>query len=343
MLWGLEAFQVAWYYIHYGNDPLSVKSWVALLFLTGTTHEILLFVGVYRYLVRHFGDIDFISHQEAHMVCGTLLTSLASLLAQTFYAFRIYQFAERKSVKYGIPAILMPLILWEMGGGIYYVVKALQLPFIADLARLVNIGTSFTGASAAADVIIAATMSVLLYKRRTGVKKTDQMLTYLTIASINTGFWTAVLTLMTIIIAPATPTSDLYYLIPYLALPSVYINSVLCNLNIRQPLRRLHEDGPCISLPVLTNVAVADSGSNESGAGKMKFSERKGVKQSSTFGSGFTESSWPSSEPTQKEGERTLSPRTSSASSNFFDVDLRGECPPDQTTLSSSQGAEEHV
>jgi len=114
------------------------------------------------------------------------------------------------------------------------------------------------------------------------MKKTDRMLTYLILASISTGFWTAVLAIITIIVAAATPTTDFLYLIPYLALPSIYINSVLCNLNIRQPIRRFYEDGPCISLPVLTNDGAR---TQEPGLlGAMKFSEPKGVKETSTLG-----------------------------------------------------------
>lgn len=114
-------------------------------------------------------------------------------------------------------------------------------------------------------------MSSLLYNRKTGIKRylgiliidttliiwsrTDRLLTDLIIASINTGSLTALLAVAVIIVnifyslssfhllilvkkvCLATSSKKLIYGGPYFMLPTVYINSVLGNLNIRNSIR----------------------------------------------------------------------------------------------------------
>jgi len=238
MLWGLEAFQVVWYYINYPEDSTYLKIWVALLSGIGTSHEILMFIGVYRYLVRHFGDIKFlVTHPPVYFIAGILLTQIVSVLAQGFFIYRIYVFAQRKVIKYGLPLVISPFMIWEIVGSSLYVSKGLHFKSITEGAKIQDLGISFTAAGCAADILIVCAMCGLLYHRRTGTRKADQLITYLILASINTGFWTAVSSIAIMIIIPTTPKDHAIFLVPYLVLPSIYVNSVLCNLNIRQPLR----------------------------------------------------------------------------------------------------------
>jgi len=238
MLWGLEAFQVVWYYINYPEDSTYLKIWVALLSGIGTSHEILMFIGVYRYLVRHFGDIKFlVTHPPVYFIAGILLTQIVSVLAQGFFIYRIYVFAQRKVIKYGLPLVISPFMIWEIVGSSLYVSKGLRAESISGFAGIQYLGVTFTAAACAADIIISCTMCGLLYHRRTGTRRADQLIAYLILVSINTGFWTAVMSIAIMIILPITPIDHMIFMGPYLALSSLYINSVLCNLNIRQPLR----------------------------------------------------------------------------------------------------------
>jgi len=80
-------------------------------------------------------------------------------------------------------------------------------------------------------------MCWLFYKRRTGTKRTDKLLTELAIASVATGSWTALDSILIVILTTSTPSSAFLFAAPNFCFSSLYINTVLCNLNIRQFFR----------------------------------------------------------------------------------------------------------
>ncbi|KIJ06274.1 hypothetical protein PAXINDRAFT_20528 [Paxillus involutus ATCC 200175] len=77
-------------------------------------------------------------------------------------------------------------------------------------------------------------MCTLLAMGRTGFnEKTDRMLLRLILVSINTGLWTAVLALLSIILLVSLPATELVYAGVYYPLCTLYSNTFLANLNIR--------------------------------------------------------------------------------------------------------------
>ncbi|KAM5542340.1 hypothetical protein V8D89_003799 [Ganoderma adspersum] len=97
---------------------------------------------------------------------------------------------------------------------------------------------AFWGVQAAEDVLISLTLIFLLWQRRIsdGFRSTDRILYRLTVFIINTGVWTALCALFTIITLAAYPNVQIYVSLNFVVCP-LYCNTLLANLNARGFIR----------------------------------------------------------------------------------------------------------
>jgi len=93
--------------------------------------------------------------------------------------------------------------------------------------------------SVLADVMIAVSMTILLFKSKTGIARTDALINRVIRLVVETGTLTASMAIVTIILAnhPALR-ETLLYETPSINLTKIYANTFLMNLNNRVDLRR---------------------------------------------------------------------------------------------------------
>ncbi|KAF8968561.1 hypothetical protein BDZ97DRAFT_1799051 [Flammula alnicola] len=96
------------------------------------------------------------------------------------------------------------------------------------------------GAGVVADSLVAISLCVLLFKSRTGLQRTDSILTILMAFSINTGLLTSICALACLITYAIWPQRFIFMGI-YFALSKLYVNSLLASLNARGTLRSKDE------------------------------------------------------------------------------------------------------
>jgi hypothetical protein len=92
--------------------------------------------------------------------------------------------------------------------------------------------------AAATDIALASCMMYLLQSERSGFNSSDQLVGKLILFSFNSGFWTALVALATIITLVAIPLPNLVYPGVYSMLCPLYCNTVLANLNSRRFLQQ---------------------------------------------------------------------------------------------------------
>ena len=68
-----------------------------------------------------------------------------------------------------------------------YLAQAYHITSIWKLADLESIVTAFLTVEASIDTILAAALAVLLYKRRSGIQRTDTILNRMLVYSVGTG------------------------------------------------------------------------------------------------------------------------------------------------------------
>ncbi|KAF4622251.1 hypothetical protein D9613_009608 [Agrocybe pediades] len=88
----------------------------------------------------------------------------------------------------------------------------------------------------AADTIIAASLCTLLLKSRTGLKRTDSIITLLMAFSINTGLLTSICAIACLVTYAIWPQRFVFMGI-FFALSKLYVNSLLASLNARTAFR----------------------------------------------------------------------------------------------------------
>ncbi|KAJ3557529.1 hypothetical protein NM688_g1428 [Phlebia brevispora] len=99
---------------------------------------------------------------------------------------------------------------------------------------------------AVVDVMIASSLCFLLWRRRTGFRRTDTAINTLMIYAINTGAFTSCVSVVAVI-AYATMPNNLVYLGLLMILPKLLLNSLLANLNARPTLKG-HDTGDMVSI-----------------------------------------------------------------------------------------------
>jgi len=268
MLWGIAALQLVWYFVHYGEDPIFTKLYTLFLFAFGTAQIAVLFALNYVVLITHYGNVKFMLQVQPLGSANVSLVGVVSFLTQIFFVLRISKFAERPIFKYGVPLLLSPLIVYQFVALQLYIGLGVKLTSLTEGAKLEEYIISSFGVQSAVDISIAVIMCTLLYLRRTGLNRADRFLSDLILASIYTGACTALLAIAIIIIIQVTTRQQLTFATPFDMLPSMYINSVLCNLNIRKFIRK-HGQGKTDTPISLTSVRFR-SGSGNGGQGRSK-------------------------------------------------------------------------
>jgi len=244
VLWGVQVLQTVWYYVHYPADSITVKLFVAVLNVVGTTDSVIGVASIWQGAIRNSGLPPDIFTNPLLFV-RIPISGIVALFAQSWFVYRIFQFADVPLIKYGVPVLLAPLVIFQLVGnsivaGTWLHTSPGSNPLLAEVTTQNRVQKYIIGlysSTCAADIIIAFVMCYLLYRRRTGLRRTDRLLTNLALASINTGSWTAFDSILIVILTTSTPSSTFLFAAPNFCFSSLYINTVLCNLNVRQFFR----------------------------------------------------------------------------------------------------------
>jgi len=137
------------------------------------------------------------------------------------------------------------LTLSELGLAIAYTIKCFQDPFLVNLPNLKVLASFSLGAGVLTDVFTACALCFFLRKFRTGHKRSDTLVNTLTIYAVNTGAFTATISLLTLIFYDLRP-RNFQFMAFYFILSKLYAISFLCTLNTRKIIRGkgTEHDGP---------------------------------------------------------------------------------------------------
>ncbi|KAF7356994.1 hypothetical protein MVEN_01036000 [Mycena venus] len=250
-LHGVSCVQAWWYYTHQ-NDRWPLKLLVGAVMLFDTVHQALISHTVYTYLITNYNNGTELGQIVWSLLVEVLFNGLTALLVQSFLTVRIWRLSNGNLWLTGIALLL---VLGEFGCVLAYVAISLRLHTFAELAELKALSITVNALAAAGDFFIAAALTFLLHRSRTGFHRSDTMIRKLTIFAINTGAVTtfcAIGSLVSICVAGNTYIYILFFFCigrksPFLtifafllilpALPGLYCNSLLATLNARKSIR----------------------------------------------------------------------------------------------------------
>ncbi|PAV19224.1 hypothetical protein PNOK_0415700 [Pyrrhoderma noxium] len=233
-LWGAGSVQVYLYYDSFWKtDTRWLKTLVFVTWALDTVHQALYVKTLYSVLVSHFGDLGFLLYNSKDTVICNLFTAIICVLVQGFYIIRIWILSKRN---YIFTVTCSVLSIAQLTMTIIYFGKSIGIEFAVEIETIVAIARAVTSISAVTDSVIAASMVFLLMRSRTGFAQTDSLVQRIVIYTMGTGLTTGICEITSFILAFASPTT-FFYIAFFLALPKLYLNSMMTSLNSRKGAR----------------------------------------------------------------------------------------------------------
>ncbi|KII92844.1 hypothetical protein PLICRDRAFT_172882 [Plicaturopsis crispa FD-325 SS-3] len=235
-LWGISFF----YFFSAGTkDPKVLQFLVAFLWVTDTVVHIISMKSMWPVLIIQWGRVEGLLKSQREQLHRMWISSIVTLGVQFFFLLRIYRLGGKRWL---IPCLMIvPMALWQMFGTIPYLVPAFRDMAFTNLTspREVHIALSLRVVGAAVDILIAAAMTYLLQASgQTQFKSSKRLIYRLVMVSINSGFWTALVSCIDLVLILTMDHSFAFTIVEY-PLSALYLNTLLANLNIRSYLKKL--------------------------------------------------------------------------------------------------------
>jgi len=231
-LYGLVMFQFATYYRTKFNDPLPIKLMVLFLFLIDNVHSIAVIYMLWEYCVTNFDNPAILSVALWPYTFTPIATALAALVTQVFLGYRVFRLTK-SPVLYGIIlALAVPSCILGLACGI----KAWIIKVLEQLVALNPVVTAWLAMQVGTDLFITGTLTLVLWRSRTGFRKTDSVLYRLMRGAIQTGLFAGIFSLGDLATFLQYPDTNLYgmFAIP---IGRIYTNTLLDTLLARDELR----------------------------------------------------------------------------------------------------------
>ncbi|KAF9015896.1 hypothetical protein BDZ89DRAFT_1166541 [Hymenopellis radicata] len=233
---GVHTLQTIAYFQRYPLDRPVYKALVAFLWVLELIHQVFIGHAVYFYTITNFMDplVIILDDVVWTLMAQIFLGTLVGTIVKACYAMRVWRFSNRNMLVSGALALL---ILAQMGVSFAFAVRCFMLrrwTFLKDLKLLISLSL---GLSAFCDIVTAFALAVYLRKLRTGYKRSDTLVTHLTVYAINTGAVTSAFSIVVVVLYDTYTSHNFYFLAIYYVLIKLYAISFMCTLNTRRVTR----------------------------------------------------------------------------------------------------------
>ncbi|TFK37183.1 hypothetical protein BDQ12DRAFT_736344 [Crucibulum laeve] len=233
ILYGVLVHQVLIY--HQTENKMSLTKCLVLFLLLAETVDTALTISVmYQPLILDNGLPSLLVKIPTFLAAEPLMTVIISTSVQIFVIWRIRVI----SMSRWLPAVISVFAFASLGGGIWMTISVLSAPTSMTFHEFRLPALIWLMASAAADVVIAISLSVCLLRRRTGFDGTDNVINKIVRLTIQTGSITAIFAVLDVIFFLAFPNTALNFLWDF-ALSKLYTNALLSTLNARSGLNNM--------------------------------------------------------------------------------------------------------
>jgi len=233
VLHGLITMQCIYYFMNYPEDKWLVKGLVSLVFVLDTVQLGCMIRTVYEYLVLDFGNPIPLLYTVWTLNIEVLIACIITFVIRLFFTRRVWVVSGRNK-----PLTLLILVVGitqlALGGWLsaeFFIQKAfVKIPeFKTGLIFQLSFGIM-------GDILIGFTLCYYLFKSRTGVGRTNQLLSTLIIWTVNTGLNMAMSEVCVLATFLASPRTFIFLAVHFLV-SKVYSNSLLASLNNRRRIR----------------------------------------------------------------------------------------------------------
>ncbi|KAK6975047.1 hypothetical protein R3P38DRAFT_3127733 [Favolaschia claudopus] len=233
--YGISILQAYLYFRNYPKDQLPLKLTVGALWILDTLSTIMIAHSLYTYFVLNFGNMAADALVPWSFALENGLLTAVTLIAQCYYSWQIWTISRNIY----ITGIIFLLAIAAFGLGLYVTVHLFLFPTVESIGTHLFQAVSgpVQAAAGACDILImVALVYFLRSKRRTNVRRTEEIIDTLVLYAMCRGILTAITQIMFLVLNLAFPTRTFWQ--PFHQLISkVYVNSILASLNVRKVIR----------------------------------------------------------------------------------------------------------
>ncbi|KAL0067043.1 hypothetical protein AAF712_005827 [Marasmius tenuissimus] len=210
-----------------------MKALVYGLFLMDAAQSVLVTHEAFVKYGLGFGNVRALAEVGTGWLSFPIIGAINAIAVQLFFAHRIMRLSESKL----LAALVAILAIIGGAGGLTTGVQAKIINNLPQLSAKAKVAiTIWLTTTAACDLVIAAAMTLILSKKRTGFNaKTDDVITNIIRLTVETGTLTAVLAILIVILYFVFPKAS-YWNAPTDFLGKLYSNNLLVILNSRMKI-----------------------------------------------------------------------------------------------------------
>ncbi|KAF8645854.1 hypothetical protein AX16_007512 [Volvariella volvacea WC 439] len=233
-LYGVTTLQTIVYIRNSHRDWLPFRLLIVFLWILDTLHSAFTTHGLYFYLITNYANPIAIASPTWTLLAQVYITCISDFIVRSVFTRRIWVLSGRR---YFLPMVIMLITCFVFATGVGFATRGFQdITFARLTAHSEWMLYSALGAGVVADVLIAGSLCILLYKNHTGFQRADSLVNILIIYSINTGLLTTICAAGCFITFAIWPYEFIFMGI-YFSLGKLYLNSLLGLLNSREALR----------------------------------------------------------------------------------------------------------
>ncbi|KAH9848467.1 hypothetical protein C2E23DRAFT_436931 [Lenzites betulinus] len=232
MLYGVTCLQTWHYYRSSRGKSDGWLMWllVATLLVFDSTHQAIVIHAVYSYLVLDFANPVKVFLLVWSVPTEIVFNAILAIILNGFLTFRIW----RVSKMYSLTLVAAILSCANFGTNLAYAIRGYPLAGILEAERVLrHHGIAGLSISVATETMISFSLAFYLHTRRTGLRKSNDMIGKLILLSVTTGLLTAAFNVANMISYIAAPDA-LYVLFFNFMLGKLYANALLTSLNSRE-------------------------------------------------------------------------------------------------------------
>ncbi|PPR01628.1 hypothetical protein CVT24_005843 [Panaeolus cyanescens] len=242
VIWAVTCTQTYEYYMHDAKrDGLRIKLLVAMLWILDTFDTAINFHMLYFYLVVSFAKpLDLL--KPIWCADNNANTCDTQTEIWIFDAFRVlWQECYLSNKNVWLTGAVWLISIVDLGISIAITVEAFGINTFIELDRYSSLIYATFGVGTGGDFLITVILCTLLYQRRTGFQRTDNLIRTLTLYTISTGMVVVIDSILCVSTYAAMP-GNFIYLGFYLSYSKLHVNAYLATLNARKYRRAQHDD-----------------------------------------------------------------------------------------------------
>ncbi|KAF7341930.1 hypothetical protein MSAN_02049000 [Mycena sanguinolenta] len=234
VFYGLTTHQTFVYFRRSGKDPIYSRLLVLILWIMDTLHAVLAAVAL-RQLTEEsiVNPLSMLINTVPWTLSFSLfMMSLSDSGVRGFYCYRIWRLSQKNWI---LTSVAVFPVICALVAGLYCTSRTVKKTGLQALNLVGELDATLISICVA-DSILAGFLCVLLWNSRSGIKRTNSVISMLILYTVTTGLLTTVAAIATLIIM-LTMKETFAYAGAFYMLNKLYFSSLLATLNRREKIR----------------------------------------------------------------------------------------------------------